>query len=71
MNWLKNKFNTISAYFGTTDHFPSEQACASDYDPDYSNLKVVELRAIAKERGLKGYTSLKKAQLVELLTDNY
>ena len=30
-------------------------------------LKVAELRAVAKERGLKGYTKLKKAELLELL----
>jgi len=30
-------------------------------------LKVPELRAVAKERGLKGYTKLKKAELLELL----
>jgi hypothetical protein len=30
-------------------------------------LKVPELRAVAKERGLKGYTKLKKAELLDLL----
>jgi len=30
-------------------------------------LKVADLRAVAKERGLKGYTKLKKAELLELL----
>ena len=30
-------------------------------------LKVPELRAVAKERGLKGYAKLKKAELLELL----
>jgi peptidylprolyl isomerase len=30
-------------------------------------LKVAELRAVAKERGLKGYAKLKKAELLELL----
>tara|TARA_Y100001973_G_C5168720_1_gene317730 strand:- start:541 stop:762 length:222 start_codon:yes stop_codon:yes gene_type:complete len=37
---------------------------------DYSSLKVSELKAIAKERELKGYSTLKKAALVELLTEN-
>tara|TARA_Y100000310_G_scaffold290084_1_gene316983 strand:+ start:658 stop:1221 length:564 start_codon:yes stop_codon:yes gene_type:complete len=31
-------------------------------------LKVAELRAVAKERGLKGYAKLKKAELLELLS---
>ena len=34
---------------------------------DYTKLKVVELRKLAKERGFKGYSTLKKAQLIELL----
>ena len=35
---------------------------------DYSTLKVSELKSLAKERGLKGYSSLKKTQLIELLS---
>ena len=34
---------------------------------DYSKLKVTELKKLAKERGIKGYSSLKKTQLIELL----
>jgi peptidylprolyl isomerase len=34
---------------------------------DYASLNVAELKAIAKQRGLKGYSTLKKAQLIELL----
>ena len=34
---------------------------------DYSKLKVTELKKLAKERGFKGYSSLKKTQLIELL----
>jgi len=30
-------------------------------------LKLVELRAIAKNRGLKGYTKLRKAELLDFL----
>ena len=36
-------------------------------DTMLEGLKVGELRAVAKERGLKGYTKLKKAELLELL----
>ena len=30
-------------------------------------MKVSELRELAKEKGLSGYSTLKKAELVELL----
>jgi hypothetical protein len=34
---------------------------------DLSTLKVTELKAVAKERGHKGYSTLKKAELINLL----
>ncbi len=37
--------------------------------PDLSHLKLAELRAVAKDRGLKGYTQLRKADLLELLSE--
>ena len=37
-------------------------------EPFWLNLQVPELRAIAKERSLKGYSKLRKAELIELLT---
>lgn len=34
---------------------------------DYSSMTVVELKAIAKERGITGYSSMTKAELIAVL----
>ncbi len=39
-----------------------------DEDLDLESLKVVELKALAKDRGIRGYSALRKAELIELLT---
>ena len=37
---------------------------------DYENMRVVDLKALAKERGLRGYSRLKKAKLIAFIRDN-
>ena len=34
---------------------------------DYENMRVAELKAFTKERGLRGYSRLRKAELIALL----
>ncbi len=36
--------------------------------PDYSKMTVAELKAVAKEKGIDGYTSMKKADLIDALS---
>ncbi|KAF8084406.1 hypothetical protein N665_0719s0019 [Sinapis alba] len=42
----------------------------TERDEDLSTLKLIELRAIAKSRGLKGISKMKKAELLNLLCSN-
>lgn len=34
---------------------------------DYSELSLKELKAMAKERGIEGYSDMKKAELIQIL----
>ncbi|KAK9055704.1 hypothetical protein SSX86_026789 [Deinandra increscens subsp. villosa] len=45
----------------------SEEATVIE-DKDLSSMKLVELREVAKSRGIKGFSRLKKAELLELLS---
>ena len=40
------------------------------YKMDYNNMKVIDLKALAKECGLRGYSRLKKAGLIAFLQNN-
>ena len=56
-----------------SNNVPSEESnkVAKDLDTkEYSSMKVTELKRLAKERNLKGYSTLNKAALVELLLQN-
>lgn len=44
-----------------------EEVKAPETTTDYSKMTVAELKEIAKEKGIKNYTSMKKAELVDAL----
>ena len=46
---------------------PAKKAPAKAAKVDYSKMTVAELKAAAKNKGISGYTSLKKAELIATL----
>ncbi|CAK9274666.1 unnamed protein product [Sphagnum jensenii] len=56
------KVSVSVKHFGT--HISSENGSVTN---DLSSYKLPELRSLAKSRGLKGYSKLKKGQLLDLL----
>jgi len=48
----------------------TDDKTATEEQHDFNAFKVTELKAMAKDRGLKGYTGLRKAELIKLLQQN-
>ena len=63
LNWFSGTHKQLMEALGISTNNTEE----IQVTVDYGSQTVTELKAIAKERGLKGYSSLKKAQLIELL----
>lgn len=70
-NWFFGTSKQIMGAFGISTNKTTEEVetTATTTTVDYGEKTVVQLKTIAKERGFKGYSSLKKAQLIELLNN--
>jgi len=65
MSWILDKFSQLQSAF---ESFVPLTVSAKTVN--YADLKVTELKTLAKEKGLKGYTGLRKAELIEVLKQN-
>ena len=63
LKWFSGTHKQLMEALGISTNKTEE----SQVTVDYGSQTVTQLKAIAKERGLKGYSSLKKAELITLL----
>ena len=66
MSWLTK----VRSFFSKDEENTTTETTESVVTQDLSGMKLAELRSVAKQRGMKGYTSLRKAQLLEHLQNN-
>ena len=64
LKWFSGTHKQLMEALGISTNSTEEVEVATDY----SGQTVSQLKTIAKERGLKGYSSLKKAELITLLS---
>ncbi len=70
---MAETFKSIATWFSGTHEQLVELLSKARSRPAENNLEdytVAELKTLAKEKGLKGYSSLKKSDLVQFINDN-
>ena len=67
MSWISERICQLQNVFAVMrPTTPIEEEVAVSLE----TMKVTELKDLAKERGFKGYTSFRKAKLIEMLQQN-
>tara|TARA_R110000824_G_scaffold67912_4_gene175889 strand:+ start:233 stop:451 length:219 start_codon:yes stop_codon:yes gene_type:complete len=72
MKWFVNQIKRIGTFLNPLEicGICLGGTSTSPQVTNLSDLKVTELKAMAKEQGLTGYTGLRKAELVKILSQN-
>ena len=74
MSWIskiREFFSSDTTTDATTDATADTEEVPEENDQqDLDSMKLAELRAVAKSRGIKGISGLRKAQLLEHLKNN-
>jgi len=68
VNWFSGTHRQLMEALGVSTN-KTEEVENMQSTTDYNGQTVTQLKAIAKDRGLKGYSSLKKAELINLLNN--
>jgi hypothetical protein len=68
VNWFSGTHKQLMEALGVSAN-KTEEAVIMQTTKDYSGKTVTQLKTLAKEQGLKGYSSLKKSELINLLNN--
>ena len=68
VNWFSGTHKQLMEALGVSTN-KTEEADNVQTTKNYSGKTVTQLKTLAKEQGLKGYSSLKKSELIDLLNE--